>query len=175
MASAESPEVFAKNTIISSLDKLKDFQDNATDSRSISGLIESEFLPKVNQDKAAQVVFSKYWGGFSESQKEASKKYLLKSLLSDYSAMLGSYKQEDEVIFDVLPKTKRKKDMAIVFAKIGTTNIKPTQVAFKLTAYGDSWKIYDVVIMGTSLLKTYKYIIKSKIKRKGLDFVLREI
>lgn len=174
-AGLQSPEDFARETMATSLQKLKAYQMSSDKSKSISKLIRTEFLPKIDQDKATLVVFSKYWKGLNPTEKNVAKNYLLNSMLDDYSAMLGSYRQDSKVLFTVLPKTKRKNNLAIVFASIGTESSKANPIAFKLITNGEAWKIYDVVIMGTSLLKTYKYMIKSKIKRKGLDFVLRKM
>ena len=174
-AIAQTPEEFTAKTITFSLEKLREFRSSVQENKSISQLIDKEFLPKINQDKATEVVFSKYWNKLTPENKITAKGYLLKSILSDYSAMLSSYKEDNRVIFNILPKTKRKNNLAIVFANIGTTQSNPKPVAFKLISHDDTWKIYDVVIMGTSLLKTYKYMINSKIKRRGLDIVLQSI
>lgn len=174
LASAQSPEDFAKTTMKDSLLKLKEFHAVGHKGKSIEDLIRKEFLPKIDQEKATGVVFSKYWDAFSKPQKEAARKYLIRSMLNDYSAMILSYKQENEVIFNILPKTKTKKGLAIVFAKIGVSPNDLLPIAFKLSSNEDSWKIYDMVIMGTSLLNTYKYMVKSKIKREGIDFVLQK-
>lgn len=162
----QSPEDFTKTTINQSLVELKKFQISG--STDIQGLISENFIKNIDVKKSTKYVFSKHWDYFNDSQKTSAKIYLVNKLIKDYSSLIMSYKQESEVIITVLPGTRLRNNLAIVSAKIGSLDSKPVKISFKLVNDG-SWKLYDVVIHGTSLLKTYKYMIKSKIKRKGVE------
>jgi ABC-type transporter MlaC component len=162
----QSPEDFTTTTINQSLFELKKFQ--VSGSTDIHRLISEKFIKNVDVDKSTKYVFNKHWNGFDESQKLSARNYLVKKLIKDYSSLIMSYKQESDVIVNVLPNTRLKNNLAIVSAKIGTHDSDPVKISFKLVN-NSSWKLYDVVILGTSLLKTYKYMVNSKIRRKGVE------
>lgn len=164
----QTPEDFTISTINQSLKILKDFQ--ASGGSDISSTIKNNFIKHVDVNKSTKFVFGKSWNKMTNSQKNGAKKYLVNKLINDYSSLILSYKQENEVIIDIIKK-KTKGNLAIISTKISTKESSPTKVSFKLIN-NSPWMVYDVVVLGTSLMNTYKYMIKSKIRRKGLEAVI---
>lgn len=163
---AITAEDYVTDTINESLDLLMDYQDSDK-SKSIQTLIRENFLPKIDVQKASKIVFSKHWKKLSLDEQGIASKYIVNKVLNDYSGLIHRYKQEERVVVKILPKSKYKKNLAIVYTSLLVGSSSKIPVAFKLIK-GDNWKVYDVVLFGTSFMNTYKSSINSKVRRKGL-------
>jgi phospholipid transport system substrate-binding protein len=86
------------------------------------------------------------------------------SLLEDYSNESVSYVKEQ------IKKSK----YAIVDTLILTDKNK-VPVRYRLIKSGDTWKIYDLVPEGISLISTYKKNYKTILKKQGMDGLLEEM
>jgi ABC-type transporter MlaC component len=90
-------------------------------------------------------------------------------LIDDYAGVLISYKDLDSLKIKADPKIKQRDNLAIVALNI-TTNTKNEDliIATKMIKT-DIWRVYDLVVSGVSLIKTYEQQFNSYIKRKGFD------
>lgn len=64
---------------------------------------------------------------------------------------------------------------AIVRTEVSRDGIPPVRVDYRLHHSNGAWKIYDVSVLGISLVKTYHVTIDGELQRHGLDGVIQQI
>lgn len=168
--SDKTPEIFIKTLIVESIKTLKE-NPNSSEEK-IKDLFYSDFTQYIDANKMINIVFKKHLNKMTETEKNKAGKFLLSMLIRDYSFSISSIDVTDIPKVELLDKTKRKGSLAIVYAKI--KGVDDLEVTFKIRS-NPNWKIYDVGVYGTSLIKTYKSMIKAKIRRKGFEKVLESI
>jgi phospholipid transport system substrate-binding protein len=165
-----SPNSAALNIMVSVLTSLKELkkQKKAT-KQSIEALIRLKLLPNIAVGLSTEIALSKYWDGLNIQQKQFFQYYISESLIQDYGGILSTYDKLDSVQISVDPDVKRKGDKAIVKLIININdNQKPSIISLKMI-HLDTWRIYDIVFSGVSIVKNYRAQFNSYIRHKGID------
>jgi len=104
----------------------------------------------------------------AEQQKEFVK--LFKQLLQGvYADRLLAY-SDQKVIFD--KETMLKKGRAEVQSYLQTSDGKKIPLFYRLTDKGGSWKVYDVIIEGVSMVKNYRTQFRDILAKDSPDKLL---
>jgi phospholipid transport system substrate-binding protein len=165
-----SPNSAALNIMVSVLTSLKELkkQKKAT-KQSIEALIRLKLLSNIAVGLSTEIALSKYWDGLNIQQKQFFQDYISESLIQDYGGILSTYDKLDSVQISVDPDVKRKGDKAIVKLIININdNQKPSIISLKMI-HLDTWRIYDIVFSGVSIVKNYRAQFNSYIRHKGID------
>lgn len=135
----------------------------------------NEIFNVVNQDidfeAVSKRVVAKSWKKTTAEQKSRFKKLFSKIIVNTYYSLLEDY--SDEKVIYVKEQIKRTK-YAIVDTLILTDKNK-VPVRYRLLKSGDSWKIYDLVPEGISLVSSYKKNYSTILKKQGMDGLLEEM
>jgi phospholipid transport system substrate-binding protein len=132
-------------------------------------IINTHFLPFIDTSFSAKNTLPTYWEDLTPSQKINLEQYIVNSLINDYSGVLSSFNNFEniEIIVDPNIKTRDNKAIVTLEFRIDEQN-KPLLMAAKMVKH-QHWKIYDVVFSGVSLVKNYAAQFNSYIKRKGFE------
>lgn len=164
------PNSAALNIMLSALTSLKELkkQKKAT-KQNIEALIRLKLLPNIAVGLSTEIALSKYWDDLNIQQKQFFQHYISESLIQDYGGILSTYEKLDGVQISLDPDVKRKGDKAIVKLIININDDpKPSIISLKMI-HLDTWRIYDIVFSGVSIVKNYRAQFNSYIKRKGID------
>ena len=135
----------------------------------------NEIFNVVNQDidfeALSKRVVSKTWKSTTADQKTQFKKLFSNIIVNTYFSLLEDY--SDETISYVKEQIKRSKYAIVDTLILTDTNKVP--VRYRLLKSGDSWKIYDLVPEGISLVSSYKKNYSEILKRQGMDGLLEEM
>jgi phospholipid transport system substrate-binding protein len=168
---ANTADKAAQDIINSSIDKLKTLHQTTKEPNfsQVKNLINANFLPFVDTKFSASQTLKPYWNSLTPNQQQKLADYIVNSLIDDYAGVLISYKDLDSLKIKADPKIKQRDNLAIVALNI-TTNTKNEDliIATKMIKT-DIWRVYDLVVSGVSLIKTYEQQFNSYIKRKGFD------
>jgi phospholipid transport system substrate-binding protein len=168
---ANTADKAAQDIINSSIDKLKTLHQTTKEPNfsQVKNLINANFLPFVDTKFSASQALKPYWNSLTLNQQQKLADYIVNSLIDDYAGVLISYKDLDSLKIKADPKIKQRDNLAIVALNI-TTNTKNEDliIATKMIKT-DIWRVYDLVVSGVSLIKTYEQQFNSYIKRKGFD------
>jgi phospholipid transport system substrate-binding protein len=168
---ANTADKAAQDIINSSIDKLKTLHQTTKEPNfsQVKNLINANFLPFVDTKFSASQALKPYWNSLTPNQQQKLADYIVNSLIDDYAGVLISYKDLDSLKIKADPKIKQRDNLAIVALNI-TTNTKNEDliIATKMIKT-DIWRVYDLVVSGVSLIKTYEQQFNSYIKRKGFD------
>ena len=158
----------ATTGIISELSQLSPDQRTHTE---IQRLVESYILPTIDQKKIAKLALGKHWKKANDEQQLAFIETFRDLQVRTYT---GAFKAFDGQEFNFkghrFNKTGTK---AIVKGEMIQANGQQIPVDFKLYVNDQQqWKIYDAVIAGLGMVKTYRQQLNSQLQNNSLDEVI---
>lgn len=157
--------------VISTLKSDKDIQ--AGNQQKIFALAEEKILPNFDFERVCRMVLGKNWKSASTEQQTAFQKEFRTLLLRTYASALGKYK--DQVIeYKPLRADAAAKNVSVK-TQILQPGGQPISVDYSLVKLDASWKVYDIVIEGVSLVTNYRSQFSSEIRQNGLDSLNKKL
>jgi phospholipid transport system substrate-binding protein len=88
-----------------------------------------------------------------------------------YSNALTQYRNQ---VIDFKPlKAKPEDTDVIVRTEVRQAGAKPVQIDYALDKQGDSWKVYDVMVAGVSLVTNYRDSFGQEVRAGGIDGLIK--
>lgn len=169
-----APDELVKKTADEVLNIVKQDKDiQAGDMGKITKLAEEKILPNFNFDRVSRMVLGKHWRTASNEQKEAFKQQFRSLLIRTYASALSKY-QNQTIEFKPMRMQPGDKEVT-VRSEILQPGGQPIGVDYSLEKTADSWKVYDIVIEGVSLVTNYRGQFSSEINRSGLDGLIQKL
>ncbi len=139
----------------------------------VKQLVEQELLPIFDARLMSRLVMSSNWKKASNEQQQAFTLAFRNILIKTYSNAFAAYDgQEIEFKAPVFDKTHRK---AIVRSRILQKEKMPILVDYRLRKTDQGWLVYDAVIEGVGVVKSYRSQIKEKVDEKGIALMIKDI
>lgn len=169
-----APDELVKTTADDVLAVVKQDKDiQAGDMVKITALAEEKILPNFNFDRVSRMVLGKHWRTASAEQKEAFKQQFRSLLIRTYASALSKY-QNQTIEFKPMRMQPGDKEVT-VRTEILQPGGQPIAVDYSLEKTAQSWKVYDIVIEGVSLVTNYRGQFGEEIKRSGLDGLIQKL
>ncbi len=170
----ESPDELVKRTAEDVLATVKSDQDiQAGNQEKIFALTEEKILPNFNFDKVSRLVLGKNWTKASPEQKAAFQAEFRTLLIRTYATALSKYKNQT-IEYKPLRMTDGA-STASVKTQIVQPGGQPIAVDYSLEKQADTWKVYDIVIEGVSLVTNYRGQFAQEIRQNGLDSLIKKL
>ena len=172
---AEAPDELVKRTAEDVLAIVKSDKDiQAGNQEKLFALAQEKILPNFNFDKVSRLVLGKNWTKATPEQKTGFQAEFKSLLLRTYSTALSKYKNQT---IEYAPL--RMADGA-VNASVKTSILQPggqpIAVNYSLEKQADAtWKVYDIVIEGVSLVTNYRGQFAQEIRQNGLDSLIKKL
>lgn len=171
---AEGPDELVKRTADDVLATVKSDADIQVGNQDrMFALTEEKILPNFNFDKVSRLVLGKNWTKATPEQKTAFQAEFRTLLIRTYATALSKYKNQT-----IEYKPLRLADGAAT-ASVKTAIVQPggqpIAVDYSLEKKGDSWKVYDIVIEGVSLVTNYRGQFTQEIRQNGLDSLIKKL
>lgn len=119
----------------------------------------------VDLQAASQRVLAKYWKKASKEEKQQFMTVFRKVLTNTYFNLLEQYNNE-KVIFG---KEEIKKQKYAVVESTVISGGKEIPVNYRLLLRNDSWKLYDFVAEGISMIRSFSGDYKAILKKEGVS------
>ena len=65
------------------------------------------------------------------------------------------------------------KRQVLVRTEVVQPGSKPVQLDYALEKQGDSWKVYDVIVAGVSLVTNYRDTFNQEVRNNGIDGLIQ--
>ena len=141
--------------------------DDIAKKAKLSAIIQAE----VDFEAVSKRVVSKSWKKATDEQKQKFKTQFKAIMVDTYFVLLKNYSNE-EVIFS--KEQIKKNKYAIVDTQIISEN-KKIPVRYRLIKVSDTWKIYDFIPEGVSLINSYKNNYVPILKKEGVQGLLEKM
>lgn len=172
---AEAPDVLVKRTSDDVLGIIKQDKDiQAGNQQKLFTLAEEKILPNFNFDTVSRLVLGKNWLRATAPQKAAFQTEFKSLLLRTYATALSKYKNQT---IEFKPFTMQPNDtVATVKSLIVQVGAQPIALDYSLEKQADgSWKVFDIVVEGVSLVTNYRSQFAEEIRQNGLDSLTKKL
>lgn len=143
----------------------KDIQSGNT--RKAIELAETKVLPYFNFERMTALAVGREWNKATPEQKKRLTEEFRALLVRTYANALTSYRNQ-KVVYK--PSRMAPADTEVVIrTEVMQPGSKPVQLDYALEKRGDSWKVYDVIVAGVSLVTNYRDTFKQEISNTGID------
>ncbi len=170
----EGPDELVKRTAEDVLTTVKSDKDiQAGDQEKIFALAEEKIVPNFNFDKVSRMVLGKNWTKATPDQKTAFQNEFRTLLIRTYATALAKYRNQ---VIEYKPfRMVNESNIASVKTQIIQPGGQPIAVDYSLEKQADTWKVYDIVIEGVSLVTNYRGQFAQEIRQNGMDSLIKKL
>ena len=147
----------------------KDIQSGNT--RKAIELVDSKVLPYFNFQRMTALAVGRDWSKATPEQKKRLAEEFKTLLVRTYSNALTSYK--NQTISYKPTKMQAADTDVLVRTEVVQPGSKPVQLDYALEKQGDSWKVYDVIVAGVSLVTNYRDTFNQEVRNNGIDGLIQ--
>ena len=173
-AQAKAPEVLIKEVSTDVLDAVKaDKTIQAGDIRKVTALVDQKVLPYVNFQRMTSAAVGRYWRQATPDQQKRLQDEFKLLLVRTYSGALSQVSAEQKV--ELKPMRAQPTDTEVVVRTEIRGKGDPIQLDYRLEKAADSWKIYDVNVLGVWLVENYRNSFAQEIGANGIDGLIAKL
>ena len=168
---ATSPVATIEYATSSVINELKQIPSDQRDALAVQRLVESYILPAIDQHKIAKLALGKHWKKATREQKIAFIETFRDLQVRTYT---GAFKAFDGQEFEFTnTRFSKSGNKAIVKGQMIQPNGQTIPIDFKLYINKDQkWKVYDAVIAGLGMVKTYRQQLNEQLQNQSLDEII---
>ena len=174
VSAQESPDALVKKNTTEILAAIKADKDLAAgNQKKIEKLAEEKILPLFNFTRMTQLAVGRNWKDASDAQKKSLIDEVRTLLVRTYSTSLTQFRNQT---IDVKPTKMVATDTEVVVkTQIVQPGGQPIPIDYSMEKSGDSWKVYDVLIDGVSLVTNYRSSFNTEIQKSGIDGLIKSL
>jgi phospholipid transport system substrate-binding protein len=171
---AKTPDGLIKEVSTDVLDILKsDKSLQAGDIKKVTALVDQKVLPYVDFERMTASAVGRYWRQATPEQQKRLEDEFKLLLVRTYSGALSQVSQEQVV--EMKPMRSSPGDTEVVVRTEIRGKGDPIQLDYRLEKSGDSWKIYDVNVLGIWLVENYRNSFAQEIGANGIEGLIGKL
>ena len=130
-------------------------------------LVEEKVLPHFDFRLMTSLAVGRDWRQATPEQRDKLVEAFRTLLVRTYSNALTEYRDQS---IDFKPLRARDGDTDVtVNSEVRQPGGKPIDIDYALEKQGETWKVYDVIVAGVSLVTNYRSSFASQIRQNGID------
>ncbi|NQU63019.1 MAG: ABC transporter substrate-binding protein [SAR324 cluster bacterium] len=146
-------------------------KDKSLDKQTRNRKIIDTVVPFFDFDFMAKVCLGKeHWNSLSETKQNKFTELFVKRLQESYLDKLDLYTDE-EVVIDEAKKVKNRIHVVTYLVSKGDK----MEMIYKFRQTDQGWKVYDLEILGVSIVLTYRSQFSGYLKDKSMDDLLKKL
>ena len=173
-AQAKAPDALIKEVSTDVLEAVKaDKTIRSGDIRKVIALVDQKVMPYVNFQRMTSQAVGRYWRQASPDQQKRLQDEFKLLLVRTYSGALSQVSAEQAV--ELKPMRSQPTDNEVVVRTEIRGKGDPIQLDYRLEKAGETWKIYDVNVMGVWLVENYRNSFAQEIGANGVDGLIAKL
>jgi phospholipid transport system substrate-binding protein len=173
-AQAKAPEALIKEVSTDVLEAVKaDKTIQSGDVKKVIALVDQKVIPYVNFQRMTSSAVGRYWRQATPDQQKRLQEQFKLLLVRTYSGALSQVSSEQTV--ELKPMRSTPTDAEVVVRTEIRGKGDPIQLDYRLEKAGDSWKIYDVNVLGVWLVENYRNSFAQEIGANGIDGLIAKL
>ena len=145
----------------------------AGDKQKAIKLAEEKVLPYIDFDQATRLAVGRAWSQASPEQRKRLVSEFRNMLVRTYSNAIQSYQGQT---LKVLPsRGKQDPEDTTVRTQFVRAGGQPLPIEFHMRQADKTWKVYDIVVEGVSLVMTYRSEFDAVVKQEGIDGLIKRL
>ena len=145
----------------------------AGDKQKALKVAEEKILPYIDFDQATRLAVGRAWNQASPDQKKRLVTEFRNMLVRTYSNAIQAYQGQT---LKVLPaRGKQDPEDTVVRTQFVRAGGQPLPIEFHMRQAEKTWKVYDIVVEGVSLVMTYRSEFDAVVKQEGIDGLIKRL
>jgi phospholipid transport system substrate-binding protein len=171
---AEAPDLFVRKIADEVFEILKTDKDlKAGNKEKAYKITEEKILPYFDFDRISKLVLGKAWPAATKDEQEAFKKEFRTMLVKTYGSALLKFK--DQTLNYKPTRFQPSDEEVLVKTEILKSGAPPLPIDYMLEKDGDSWKVFDIIIEGVSLVTNFRGQFGNEIKQNGIASLISKL
>jgi phospholipid transport system substrate-binding protein len=159
------------NEILAAIKADKDLA--AGDQKKIEKLADEKVLPYFNFVRMTQLAVGRNWRDASDAQKKLLIDEFRTLLVRTYSTSLTQFRNQT---IDVKPTKMAAGDTEVVVkTQVNQPGGQPIPIDYSMEKADSTWKVFDVLIDGVSLVTNYRSSFNTEIQKSGIDGLIKSL
>jgi phospholipid transport system substrate-binding protein len=168
-----APDALIKQVSTDVLDAVKaDKTIQAGDVQRVVALVDTKVMPHINFQRMTASAVGRYWRQATPDQQKRLQDEFKTLLVRTYSGALAQVKDQTVVL---KPMRSTPTDIEVVVRTEVRGKGDAVQLDYRLEKAGDSWKIYDVNVLGVWLVENYRNSFAQEIAASGIDGLIAKL
>ena len=159
------------NEVLDIVRKDKDIQSGNT--KKAIDLVEAKVLPNFDFGRMTTLAVGRDWKSANATQQKTLTDEFHTLLVRTYSNALTAYKSQT-IDFKPLKMAAGDTDVT-VRTEVKQAGAKPISIDYSLEKTDNTWKVYDVVVGGVSLVTSYRDQFKQEINTGGIEGLIKSL
>ena len=170
----EAPDALVRKNTTEILAAIRADKDLAAgNQKKIEKLADEKILPLFDFVRMTQLAVGRNWRDANDAQKKSLIDQFRTLLVRTYSTSLTQYRNQT---IDVKPlKVAAGDSEVVVKTQVVQPGGQPIPIDYSLEKSADSWKVYDVLIDGVSLVTNYRSSFNTEIQKSGIDGLIKSL
>jgi phospholipid transport system substrate-binding protein len=135
------------------------------DFKQINAFVEETIYPHVDFDRISALVLGKNWKNAKDDEKKKFTKEFQTLLVRTYSRAFLEFKEWS--IKFLPPTSDDNANKIVVNTQVLQPGLKPITINYRMLNENGTWKAYDILIEGVSLVTNYRSSFKTEVDRTG--------
>jgi phospholipid transport system substrate-binding protein len=170
---AVAPDALVRDLSTQVLDAVKaDPAIQAGDVAKVIVLVDQKILPYLNFPRMTASAVGRHWRSATPAQQDKLQAEFKTLLVRTYAGALAQVK--DQTV-QLKPLRARPDDTEVVVRTEVKGSGEPIQLDYRLEKDGDSWKIFDVNVLGIWLVDQYRSSFAQEISNGGIDGLIAKL
>jgi phospholipid transport system substrate-binding protein len=171
----EAPDALVKRISQEVLDIAKtDKEIQGGNQKRVLDLVETKILPYVDFQRMTALAAGRFWREATPEQQKQLIKEFRSLLVYTYSGAISQVKDQ-KVEFKPMRMEPADTEVEVRSQVVQTRGGEPIALNYRLEKAGNSWKIYDVNVLGAWLVETYKGNFAAEIGKNGFDGLIKTL
>lgn len=173
-SAAEDPIVMLKGVVNRLMAVLRDNEGELrSNPSSIYPIVNKYILPYVDFDEMAKwVVGRNAWTGADPGTRKIFVQEFRTMVINSYAKSLLAY--TDQTV-QFLPGRNANQEGRVQVSSIITDGSKPIRIDYRMVQEGGSWRVYDIIIEGVSMMQGYRSQFANDLNEGGLEAVIETL
>ena len=172
-SAAEAPDAMVKRLSTEVLDLIKaDPAIKAGNIDRIMAVVDEKIMPNVNFTRMTSSAVGRHWRQATPEQQQRLQAEFKALLVRTYSGALGEVRDQT---LSFKPLRMQPTDTEVVVRSEVRGRGEPIQLDYRMEKSNDSWKIYDLNVLGLWLVETYRTQFAQEINAKGIDGLIESL
>ena len=145
----------------------------AGDKQKAIKLAEEKVLPYIDFEQATRLAVGRAWRQATPEQQKRLVNEFRNMLVRTYSNAISAYQGQT---LKVLPsRGKQDPEETTVRTQFVRAGGQPLPIDFTMHQKDGTWKVYDIVVEGVSLVMTYRSEFDAVVKQEGIDGLIKRL
>ena len=170
----EAPDVFIKRISQEVLETAKSDKDiQSGNQQKILDVVQSKILPNVDFQRMTALAAGRHWREATPDQQKRLTEEFRDLLVYNYAGAIAQIRDQQ---LEFKPMRNDPSDTDVeVRSQVVQQRGEPIQLNYRLAKSGNTWKIYDLNVLGAWLVETYKGNFASEISKGGVDGLIKTL